>query len=124
MRKKDYLKYLRDLFNGNKQHMLEMMEVLLEDLPAKLNGLEKQINQRNWVETEKSAHCIKTSYVYMGQHDMALTAERIERIAKERGSWTEALMLLDVLRTNSREPLDFYRLESSALKKKLGMRNE
>lgn len=124
MRKKDYLKYLRDLFNGNKQHMLEMMEVLLADLPPMLNSLEKHVTQRNWPETEKSAHCIKSSYAYMSQQDMVNTAERIERIAKERGSWTEALMLLDVLKTNTREPLDFYRLESSSLKKKLGMRNE
>jgi hypothetical protein len=120
MRKKNYLRYFRSLFGTSPAHLLEVLETCSGEWPVALAELERSILEQNGPETVKWACRLKSCFVYTGQSEMVASLERIESSCRESGRWTEVRMILEVVKTQSREPLEVFGAEAKALRAKVG----
>ena len=93
---------------GNKQHISEMIDIFLADYPKALQGLEKQVAAKDWLETEKAAHRLKSSFRVMGLDDLVSFSDRIEKNARNQSNWVEILNIVETIKSAARQPLDFF----------------
>ena len=60
------LSYLFDSCHGDKQFVLEMIDVFVKSTPKSIIEIESLIEQKNWRDVSKEAHKIKPSISFMG----------------------------------------------------------
>jgi hypothetical protein len=120
MRKKNYLRYFKSLFGTSPTHLLEVLETCAEEWHGALAVLERAILEQNGTETLKWAGRLKSCFAYSGQLEMVASLERIESCCREKGRWTDVRMMLEVVKTQSKEPLDVFVAEAKALRAKVG----
>ena len=76
-----------------------IIDLILEDVPPRLDRLRDAVACQNPVETEREAHSLKGSFANIGAAALAKTCARIEDQA-EAGNLENAAELLDELQTN------------------------
>lgn len=61
-----YLQHLSEMFNGKKQYMMEMIEILLHQIPGTTQKMEEAILVENWEEVFFQSHRIKSTFRIAG----------------------------------------------------------
>jgi HPt (histidine-containing phosphotransfer) domain-containing protein len=119
MRKKDYLKGLREVVGGNKRYMLEILDVFVVDLPQSVLSISQCINEKNWIELEKACHRIKSPLFWMQFPELHSMAEKLERNARERQIYIDALILFAEFSNEADKHLKVLQNEREGLRTKL-----
>ena len=70
--------YLLEMSRGDESFVKEMIEIFLSEIPAAMNQLAEEVEQKNWIKISNISHRIKSNYMMLGmkvQQDNALTIE-------------------------------------------------
>jgi HPt (histidine-containing phosphotransfer) domain-containing protein len=80
---------LEKMGNGNKELVRKIREVFLKQMPSSLSELELAVRQRDYDQVYMVAHRSKSSLVSFSAEEAKELANRMEVIAKEKGSFDE-----------------------------------
>ena len=75
------LTYLKELSNGSKKFIVEMIDAFLEQTPVELNNLEQSLNIKDWKSIRNIAHKLKPSIAFMGIKELESVVRLIEEYA-------------------------------------------
>ncbi|MFK7906794.1 MAG: Hpt domain-containing protein [Chitinophagales bacterium] len=73
-----YLQHLREMFNNKQQYMMEMIEILLLQVPEASQKMEVAIATENWDEMFFQSHRIKSTFKIVGLHELVNVCMAIE----------------------------------------------
>jgi HPt (histidine-containing phosphotransfer) domain-containing protein len=76
---------LRELSPGDDSFLKEIIEIFLEDTPARINDARSTLATGDTVAFIRAAHTIKGSCGNLGAERLRRTAERIEHDARKNG---------------------------------------
>ncbi len=77
------LDYLKEMSGGDRELMLEMINIFITEVPEYINRLSNALNSRKWNELEKLAHKSKASALIMGIHKLADDLRKMETDTRE-----------------------------------------
>ncbi len=77
------LSYLKDMSGGNREVMLEMIELFNSQVPELIEKMKHQLQQKNIDELSRLAHKAKASAHIMGMEEAAAKLKSLEYSAKE-----------------------------------------
>ncbi|MBI9053404.1 MAG: Hpt domain-containing protein [Bacteroidales bacterium] len=77
------LSYLEEISNGNKEFMLELIDMFFEQIPEYQQLLQELYDKKDWIQLGKTAHKAKSSILMMGIKDLAAMLKRLEENAKD-----------------------------------------
>lgn len=75
----------------------ELVEMFVEEMPARINALETQARSRDWQQLTRTAHQLKGAAGSYGFHAVTPCALRLETAAKECGQEEGILQALEEL---------------------------
>ncbi len=73
-----YLQHLREMFHNKQQYMMEMIEILLLQIPEASQKMEAAIASENWDEVFFQSHRIKSTFKIVGLHELVTVCMAIE----------------------------------------------
>ena len=73
-----YLSHLNEMFNGKQQYMMEMIEILLSQIPETSQKMKAAILLENWEEVFFQSHRIKSTLKIVGLQDLVKICLGIE----------------------------------------------
>jgi len=76
------LSYLREMSGNNKDIMIEMVEIFIEQNPEFTEGISSYFQNKQWTELGAIAHKAKSSVRIMGMDELGDCLERIEHYSK------------------------------------------
>ncbi|MFT5748825.1 MAG: HPt (histidine-containing phosphotransfer) domain-containing protein [Ancylomarina sp.] len=76
------LSYLKEMSGNNKDIMVEMVEIFIEQNPEFTEGISIHFENRQWTELGAVAHKAKSSVRIMGMDDLGDCLENIEHYSK------------------------------------------
>lgn len=76
------LSYLKEMSGNNKDIMVEMVEVFIEQNPEFTEGIFSHFENRQWTELGAVAHKAKSSVRIMGMDELGDCLEKIEHYSK------------------------------------------
>lgn len=68
---------IKTMLNGNKEDMISLIEIFLEQLPIQLDELENAVKKRDWMLAHKIAHKLKSSINLLGVDELRNLIERL-----------------------------------------------
>jgi HPt (histidine-containing phosphotransfer) domain-containing protein len=77
------LRYLNEISGGNRELLLEMIEIFNSEVPGYLKLLNEFYDKGNWEALGKLAHKARASASIMGMKQLATELRDIELLAKE-----------------------------------------
>lgn len=75
------LTYLKQLSNGSKEFINEMITVFIEQTPIEISNLEKYLEAKDWKSLRAIAHKMKPSFSFMGIKEVDSLVKLIEEYA-------------------------------------------
>ena len=79
------LDYLKELSNGNKDFVTKMIQLFLDEIPAEILNLEKDIENKDYESIKQVAHKMKSTLPFVGLHELAeQKLTEIEDLAKKQ----------------------------------------
>ncbi|MGZ2369917.1 Hpt domain-containing protein [Ancylomarina sp. YFZ004] len=76
------LSYLREMSGNNKDIMVEMVEIFIEQNPEFTEGISSYFENKQWTELGAVAHKAKSSVRIMGMDELGDCLEKIEHYSK------------------------------------------
>ncbi len=76
------LSYLKEMSGDNKDIMIEMVEIFIEQNPEFTEGISSHFENRQWTELGAVAHKAKSSVRIMGMDEIGDCLEKIEHYSK------------------------------------------
>jgi HPt (histidine-containing phosphotransfer) domain-containing protein len=76
------LSYLREMSGNNKDIMIEMVEIFIEQNPEFTEGISSYFENRQWTKLGAIAHKAKSSVRIMGMDELGDCLEKIEHYSK------------------------------------------
>jgi HPt (histidine-containing phosphotransfer) domain-containing protein len=76
------LSYLEDITGGDKEIMVEMITLLLEETPTHLQTIASSFAHKNWQQLASASHKIKPMLLYVGLTDLSDITKELEAIGK------------------------------------------
>ncbi|WP_372642231.1 Hpt domain-containing protein [Ancylomarina sp.] len=76
------LSYLKEMSGNNKDIMVEMVEIFIEQNPEFTEGISSYFENRQWTELGAIAHKAKSSLRIMGMDELGDCLEQIEHYSK------------------------------------------
>ena len=80
------LSFLEEIADGNKEFLIESIEMFLIQTPEIFNSLTKSIASRDWVTTHSLAHKVKSNLGFFGMDRIKNIMQEIEAGAKDGGT--------------------------------------
>ncbi len=77
------LDYLNEMSGGDRELILEMINIFITEVPEYISRMSEALNTRNWDELEKLAHKSKASALIMGMHKLADDLRDLETDTRE-----------------------------------------
>ncbi len=99
------LSYLNDLL-GDRDSILEMAEIMMDQTPADMHVLESAIALRDFESTRINSHKIKSSLSIFGVEPGRTIMETIESFARRQSGWETIDQLYGEARTEVSSFLD------------------
>lgn len=72
------LSYLKELSNGSKEFIAEMITVFIEQTPIEIANLEKHLEAKDWKALRGTAHKMKPSFSFMGIKELESVVKTLE----------------------------------------------
>lgn len=60
------LSYLKEISNGSKEFIIEMISVFIREIPIEIDKLEKHLAAKDWKSLKSVAHKMKSTFSIMG----------------------------------------------------------
>lgn len=76
------LSYLKEMSGNNKDIMIEMVEIFIEQNPEFTDGISNHFENKKWTELGAVAHKAKSSVRIMGMDEIGDCLEKIEHYSK------------------------------------------
>lgn len=76
------LDYLREVTGGDKDIMIEMIDIFLSETESVLSSIHNCYQQENWMQLASEAHKIKPTLMYVGLIEVHAVAQQLEQNAK------------------------------------------
>ena len=77
------LSYLNKISNGNKEFIIELIDMFFEQIPEYQKLLQNFYDKEDWLNIGRIAHKAKSSILMMGLNELASKLKRLEENAKE-----------------------------------------
>ncbi len=119
MKKKDYLKGIKDAVGGNRHYILELLEIFVKDLPQTLDRLQELYNTNRFEEIQHVAHRVKSTLLWMSLDKAAVVAAELEKCSRELRHKDEMKFHLNDFVEECREPLEHLTAIRNDLRSKL-----
>ena len=94
MELKPNLAYLKEMSSGDKNLMIEVLDIYLEQVPEFIEDFREALNARDYIKVSSIAHKAKTSVAIAGFNEFSLVFKKIELIAKDKESHNEVDILM------------------------------
>jgi signal transduction histidine kinase/CheY-like chemotaxis protein/HPt (histidine-containing phosphotransfer) domain-containing protein len=75
--------HIKTMVNGNKDDMISLIEIFLEQLPLQLAELEEAVNRKDWYRSHQIAHKLKSSISILGVDELRQLVERLHDYSLE-----------------------------------------
>ncbi len=75
------LDYLKEISNGSKEFMAEMLGLFLKQTPETISILESSLREKDWVALRNIAHKMKPSIAFMGLKEIEQEVKLLEEYA-------------------------------------------
>ncbi len=103
---------INEMADGDKDFIVSIVTVFLEEIPQDLKDLEEAVNNRDHEQTYQLAHKIKPNVDILGMEQARILALDIETLGKNQGSFDEIntkfpVLKQDVLQVISELQSDF-----------------
>ncbi len=83
------LSFLEEIADGNKEFLIESIDMFLVQTPEIFNSLSQSITSKDWVATASLAHKVKSNLGFFGMERIKSEINEIETKAKEGGISSE-----------------------------------
>lgn len=93
------LSYLEDITGGDKEMMLEMLNLFIEDIPSQVEKIREAVEKKNMKTLRAESHKLKPTLQYVGLNEMYEVIKRLEAIGKSNEYSNEADTLAQELAT-------------------------
>lgn len=80
------LSFLEEIADGNKEFLIESIEMFLVQTPEIFNALSKAIASKDWATTSALAHKVKSNLGFFGMDRIKSVVQEIEISAKAGGA--------------------------------------
>lgn len=94
------LDFLSDSVKGNKEVILNILDLFLEQVPEDLNVLQEAIEKEDYLTIRNRSHKMKSSVSVMGMESCMSTLEEMENLGKRSENMERIKVLYDILTTN------------------------
>ncbi|MEP2771801.1 MAG: ATP-binding protein [Fulvivirga sp.] len=91
------LTYLKNVCNGDKVFIREMVETFISNTPSAINEMQKWANKAEWLKIGQTAHRIKPSIAFMGLESLKPTIKKLEAYGKENTNTDQIPALINAL---------------------------
>ena len=91
------LSYLEDITGGDKEMMLEMLSLFLEDIPAQVELIKTAVEEKNMKAVGTESHKLKPALQYVGFNEMYELVKELEIIGKSGDKPEEAKKIMHAL---------------------------
>lgn len=88
------LTYLKEMSSGDKNLMIEVLDIYLEQVPEFISEFHEALKKRDYIKISSIAHKAKTSVAIAGFNELALVFKRMENISKDQEHYEEVNILL------------------------------
>ena len=119
---KTNLQHLHKVMNGNKQGMVEMLDIFLEQLPTSIQKMESAVERRNWKAIHFEAHKVKSTIGIVGLEKLHHLILEINENSRELKKLDMLPMLFQHFKTQAEQDLETLKEERQVLAK--GVKNK
>ena len=91
------LSYLEDITGGDKEMMLEMLTLFLEDIPSQVELIKKAVEEKNMKAVGTESHKLKPALQYVGFNEMYELVKELEVLGKSGEKHGEAKKIMNAL---------------------------
>lgn len=84
------LSYLEDITGGDKEMMIEMLDLFIEDIPEQISLIKTHANEKNLSKLGSETHKLKPTLQYVGLFEMFEIIKELEESAKS-GVYSEEI---------------------------------
>lgn len=91
------LTYLKNVCNGDKTFMRDMVETFITNTPSAINEMQKWANRAEWLKVGQIAHRIKPSISFMGLEKLKPIIKNLEDFGKENKQTDQIPALIETL---------------------------
>jgi HPt (histidine-containing phosphotransfer) domain-containing protein len=77
------LSYLKEMSGGNKELVLEMIDIFKDQVKEFTSDMDNHLNNKEYELLGKLAHKAKSSVSIMGLNDLAVELKELENLARE-----------------------------------------
>lgn len=78
------LNYLEDITAGDKEVIIEMLQLLIDESPKHIQNMQNHAANSAWDELGASAHTLKPMMLYIGLTDLHELVQTIEQRSKKQ----------------------------------------
>lgn len=83
------LSYLNEISNGNKDFIIELIDMFFLQVPEYQNLLQDYLKKKDWHNLGRTAHKAKSSILMMGMDDLSRDLKNLEENTKEAKNISE-----------------------------------
>ncbi len=99
------LSYLEDITGGDKEMMLEMLTLFIEDIPVQVELIRIAVEEKNMKALSTESHKLKPALQYVGFNEMYELVKKLEVVGKSGGTPEQAEKLMRALTQQTKESL-------------------
>lgn len=93
------LSYLEDITGGDKEMMLEMLNLFIEDIPSQVEKIREAVEEKDMKTLRAESHKLKPTLQYVGLSEMYEVIKKLEVIGKSNEYSNEVDTLAQELAT-------------------------
>lgn len=108
------LTYLKELSNGSKEFINEMMSVFMEQTPIEIANLEKYLEAKDWKSLRAIAHKMKPSFSFMGIKELDVLIKMVEEYAANETNLEQLPEMIEKLKNISNEAIEELKIEQKS----------
>ena len=105
------LTYLKELSNGSKEFINEMISVFMEQTPVEIENLEKYLEAKDWKSLRAIAHKMKPSFSFMGIKELDVLIKLIEEYAANETNLDQLPEMISKIKNSSNEAIKELEIE-------------
>ncbi|PKP20932.1 MAG: hypothetical protein CVU05_07885 [Bacteroidetes bacterium HGW-Bacteroidetes-21] len=94
MELKPDLTYLKEMSSGDKNLMIEVLDIYLEQVPEFIGDFREALHAHDYIKVSSIAHKAKTSVAIAGFNELSLVFKKIELISKDNDAHNEVDILM------------------------------
>ncbi len=76
--------YLHSISNGDNKFIIDLIDLMLEQIPDYQSRLNNLYNEGDWNNLAKIAHKAKSAIIMMGMNELAAALKNLEENAKDK----------------------------------------